>query len=79
MQPPDCREADAIDGDRAATMVDRDVAPGLQMRRDGRVRFGVVLVEERERAIGEHHAETESRVGCVLFEDADVQVRPTPL
>src|SRR5690242_14142976 len=41
------------------------------MRRDRRVGRRVVLAQEFQRALGEHHAEAEGGVGRVLLENAD--------
>ena len=40
---------------------------------------GIVLAQEFERTVGEHHAEAEGGVGRVLLDDRNVGVRPPPL
>src|SRR5207253_2434740 len=70
LEPPDRRETDAVDADAFAAMDDRDVGPRLEMRHDRRVSLRIVVVEEFERAVGEHHAEAEGGVGAVLLEYA---------
>jgi hypothetical protein len=53
--------------------------PGLQPRRQLLVKIRHVAFEKLERAPGEHHAETESRVRRVLLEDLHAPSRKAPL
>src|SRR5690606_38576181 len=56
-----------------------DIGPGLHRRRDEVVRFRVVLLQKFERAIREHEAEAEARVGRVLLEYANLDLGTAPL
>src|SRR2546426_12784499 len=60
-------------------MHDGDVPPDLEMRRDGVVGSGVVVFQELQRAIGEHHAEAEGRIRAVLLDEADLRLGTAPL
>src|SRR5437763_2964998 len=79
LQPTHRRKADAVDRNPRSAMHDGDVLPDLEMRHDGVVSPGVVLLEELQRAVGEHHAETEGRVRAVLLDDADLRIGSAPL
>ena len=79
LEPADRGKADAVDCDLLAAMLDDDVPPELEMRRDGLVGRGVVFPQELERAIGEHHAEPERRVRTVLLDHADLHLGAAPL
>ena len=70
MQPADGGKADAVDDDALALEVERHVAPGFHVRHDRRIGLLVVLAEEFERAVGEHHAEAEGGVRRVLLDHA---------
>ena len=74
LEPPDRREADAVDDDALAAIDDRHVPPGFHVWNDGRVGRLVVLAQEFERAVGEHDAEAEGGVGRVLLDHRDVGV-----
>ncbi len=54
--------------DALAAMIERDVVPGFEVRRDGSRGVGIVAAQEFERAIGEHHAEAEGGVARVLLD-----------
>ncbi len=69
LEPADGRKADAVDDDALVAVNERHVVPGFHLRRDRRVGLRVVLAQEFERAVGEHHAEAESGVGRVLLDD----------
>ena len=75
LEPADRGKADAVDDDALAAQHERDVAPRFHVRDDGRVGLLVVVAQEFERAVGEHHAEAEGGVGRVLLDDGDVRVR----
>jgi len=51
----------------------------FHLRRDRREGVRIVVTEEFERTVREHHAETERGVGVVLFDHGDVGIRPPPL
>ena len=51
----------------------------LHLRRDRRIGLGVVLAQEFQRAVGEHHAEAEGGVGRILLDDGDIGARLTAL
>ena len=73
-QPADRREADAVYAHRGAAVHDHQVGPRFHLRGDALVGLGVILAQEFERAVREHHAEAEGRIGRVLLDDADLPV-----
>ena len=79
LQPPDRREADAVDDHRRAAVHDRDVGPGLHRRRDPVIGLRVVGAQEFQRPLGEHHAEAEGGVARVLLDDAHLPARQLAL
>ena len=79
LQPADGGKADAVDDDALVAVNERHVVPGFHLRRDRREGLRVVLAQEFERAVGEHHAEAEGGVGRILLDHGDVGVRPPAL
>ena len=72
LEPPDGGKADAVDDDARAAVDQRDVVPRLHLRRDRRISLLVVLAQEFQRAVGEHHAEAEGGVGRILLDHGDI-------
>lgn len=79
LEPSDRREADAVDGHAPAFQIERDLRPRFHRRHDGVVCLGIVLAQELERTVGEHHPEAERGVGRVLLEDTDIGRAVPPL
>ena len=75
-QPADGGKADAVDDDGLVAQDERHVVPGLHLRRDQPIGLRVVVAQEFERALGEHHAEAEGGVGRVLLDQRHLGVRP---
>ena len=73
-QPADRREADAVYAHRGAAVHDHQVGPRFHLRGDAPVGLGVILAQEFECAVREHHAEAEGGIGRVLLDDADLPV-----
>ena len=71
-QPADGGKAEAVDDDALPAQGQRHVVPGFHVRHDRRVGGLVVLAQEFQRAVGEHHAEAEGGVGRVLLDHGDV-------
>jgi len=71
MQPPDRREADAVDHDWRAAVDHRQVGPGLHLRRDEVVRRRIIRPQELERPVGKDQSEAEYRIRGVLLDDAN--------
>ena len=78
LEPADGGKADAVDDDALVAVDQRHVVPGFHLRRDRGESFRVVLAQEFERAVGEHHAEAEGGVGRILLEQRDVGIWPPP-
>src|SRR5712691_9837703 len=55
-------------------MHDHQVDPDFHLRSDALVGLAIVLAQELERAVREHHAEAERGIGRVLLDDADLPV-----
>lgn len=73
-------EAGAVDGDALAVVVQRRDRSVLHGRQDQAMRVRVVVTQEVEHAIGEHHAAAKGGIAGVLPDDADaVPRRPTLL
>ena len=74
LQTADPREPNPVDLHPLAPVDDREVTPGLHRRHDEVVRIRIILVQEVERALGEHEAEAGGRSGRVLLDEGDVRV-----
>src|SRR5437763_10900428 len=72
IEPADGRKADAVDQDPFAAVDDRDVLPGLEKRRDRRIGLGIIVPQELQRPIREHHAESKRRTRRILLDDTDL-------
>ncbi len=79
LQPPDRREADAVDDDRFAPVHHRNVGPGFHRRRNSFVGLRIVGAQEFERPFRKHHAEAERGVARILLGDADLPARQLAL
>src|SRR6185503_9300034 len=72
LETGDRREAVAVDVDRLAPVDDSLDRPILHPRQELRVQVGSVALEKRQRALREHHAEAERRIGGVLLVDMNL-------
>ena len=75
-QPSDGGEADAVEQDAFAAVMDRDTAPAFEFRRDGVEDRRIVLLQEFQRVLGKHHAEAEGQIRRILLDHAERQVEP---
>ena len=76
LQPAEAREAVPRRGERPALVVDVDVVPVGEARRDVAVARFVRLPEVVERVVRQHDAEAERVVGAVPLDHLDARVRP---
>ena len=76
LEPAEAREAVPGGRERAALVVDVDVVPVGEARRDVAVARLVGLPEVVERVVRQHDAEAERVVGAVALDDLDARVRP---
>jgi len=79
LQAPDGRESVAVDIHPFVTVNDPLHRPALQANCEFLVKIRHVALEKRERALREHHAETESSIRRVLFEYFNPPVRKSAL
>ena len=79
LEPPDGGKTDTVQPDSFTLERERHVTPALHLRRDQRVRRGVVGLQEIECLVGKHHAEAESSIRRILFGDPDPGLRQCSL
>ena len=77
LQAADSGKTHAVDDNAFAAHDQRHVGPGFHARRNRRVSRLIVLAQEFECAVGEHHAEAEGGIRRILLDDRDVGAAAT--